>query len=464
MGPPELILRIFEHCSCLQDAWALALTCRHISDVWRASNAGARIVWRFWLRDLPCADEALIAARAAQLVLDAEERDELPPKTMKLHELSSRKSLPSTSELNAVWDLQRLARSIECVLLSDDLILPKDMQGKHPDRAPEDPDRMLEWRKGVWIAIYRSLISGAALAAAYQEPLFEGKKTNIPELQSLADAATFSETQLSFINKFTVFQTVTSLEQETPVFAPLGQWLLKSILSESDARHAMAQRFEMRYGRSTTCPGQGPNASDCPLRPAFHGSHSDAHLVVWELIKMFWMQERLSWIVGTDYDLTEDNAITPNGKAPIVLFGYFAAMKVKGPCLSASPPTDSPLEDGSGSLNSLLHRLHEDSGQPNRYEQGLEVAPLHAKFFEYFLRRYFGVRFHRGFFDYEEEAGNRDSTHSSFTQTLTLFSHDDIKGRSASCFADAMPYVDFMSGSEILEPANDPVDRWSTSA
>ncbi|KAM3520171.1 hypothetical protein MY4038_009533 [Beauveria bassiana] len=418
MGPPELILQILEHCSCLQDAWALALTCRYMSDIWRSSNAGARIVWRFWLRDLPCADEALIAVRAAQLVLDAEERDELAPKNMKLHELSSRKSLPSTSELNAVWDLQRL--------------------GKHPDRAPEDPDRMLEWRKRVRTAIYRSLISGAALAAAYQEPLHEAKKTNIPELQSLADTDFFSETQLSFINKFTVFQTVTTLEQETPIFAPLGQWLLKSILSDTDARHAMAQRFEMRYGRATTCPARVPDPWDCPLRPAFDGSHSDAHLVVWELIKMFWMQERMSWTIGTDYDLTDENVITPNGKAPIVLFGYFAAMKVKGPCLSTSPPTDSPHGDGPGSLNRLLHRLHEDSGQPNRYEEGLEVAPLEAKFFEYFLRRYLG--------------------------TLAIFSHDDINGRTASCFADAMLSVDFISGSEILEPANDPVERWSTSA
>ncbi|GAB0137287.1 hypothetical protein EsDP_00005559 [Epichloe bromicola] len=52
--------------------------------------------------------------RAAQLVLDAEGRDELPPKAMELDELSGIKSMPSPSELNAIWDLQRIARSMEC--------------------------------------------------------------------------------------------------------------------------------------------------------------------------------------------------------------------------------------------------------------------------------------------------------------------------------------------------------------
>lgn len=323
---------------------------------------------------------------------------------------------------------------------------------------------MPEWRKSVRIAIYRSLIAGAALAGAYQEPLHEAEETNVPELQSLADTDVFSENQLRFIKKFAVFQTVTSLEQEAPIFASLGQWLLDNILYDTAARHAMAQRFEICYGRATACLGPGPDISNCPLRQAFDGSHSDAHLVVWELMKVFWMQQHLCWDIGSDYiDLTYDNITPPNGKAPIVLFRYFTAMRVKGPCLSASPPTDSSLEDNTGTLASLLHRIHEASGQPNRYEEGLEVAPLQAKFFEYFLRRYFGVRFHRDFFDYEEEAGNRDHTHSSFMQSLTLFSHDDIKGRFGSSRGDDIPNVDFMSGSEILEPANYPVDRWSTS-
>lgn len=60
-GPPELILHILERCESFQDATSLALTCRHMANIWLSNDTAARIVWQFWLRDLPCADESLIA-------------------------------------------------------------------------------------------------------------------------------------------------------------------------------------------------------------------------------------------------------------------------------------------------------------------------------------------------------------------------------------------------------------------
>lgn len=369
--------------------------------------------------------------------------------------------MPSPSELNAIWDLQRLARSMECFSLSDDLRLPRDMQGKYPDGAPEDPDRMPEWRKGLWMATYRSLIASAALAGIYQEPLRAAKESNDAELQSLIDALYFSQHQRSFIQKFAVFRTITTPEQETPIFGFLGQWLLKNILSDTEARNAMAQLFEMGHGRAMTCAGPNTGPNGCPLRLVDGGSHSDAHLVVWELIKMYWVQEQLvDSIEGQHVDLTENEVTPPNGKAPIVLSGDFAPIKVKGPSLAASPPTDNhTLDFECSSLRSLLPTIHESSGQLDRYEDGGEVAPLHAKFFEYFLRRYVGARFHIHFFN-----GYEDSAESTFLQTLALFSHDDVDGRYGTCYPYDMPHVDFMSGSEILESADIPAECYSSSS
>lgn len=56
-GPRELILCIFHCCESTHDLLSLALTCRRIHNIWQAHAAA--VVWRLWLRKIPCFEDAL---------------------------------------------------------------------------------------------------------------------------------------------------------------------------------------------------------------------------------------------------------------------------------------------------------------------------------------------------------------------------------------------------------------------
>lgn len=381
--------------------------------------------------------------------MEAEQSGTTLPKTMPLETLAVK--LPSIIELNALWDLQRFAKSIECLIISDELTIPRDMRDKGSDRLPEDRDRMVEWRTGLYKAIYRSLIAGAALAGIYQEPFHAIKERGKPEEWSAQSVVYgFSETQKDFVQGYTVLQTVTTLEQDTATFAFLAQWLLKNIVSDIECRDAMAHRFHHKYGRATTCSGD----QDCPLM-FDEGSHADAHLIVWDLMKMFWITEYLcDSVMEGGINLVGNDTSFPKGRAPIVLFRYFSPMSIIGPSLTTSYRT---TEVGNG-VDDLLQKVLRKSGQPNNYEDGSLLAPLHLKFFEHFLCRHVNMRFHISFFDWEMDLDNWDSF-ISLSRTLGLFALDDVKGRLGEPETDNVNSVDFLGGSEILESTELPLDR-----
>jgi hypothetical protein len=137
-------------------------------------------------------------------------------------------------------------------------------------------------------AIYRVLVAGAALAGAYNEPMFKVQ----PE-PGLGDfdfrrglntrVYTPSPVALRFFEQFAVCNMNATPETEEAAFGPLASWLLETIMSDQEARKAMAARFESGRGRAWRCHHNRPN---CPVSNLSGGDHSDAHLVVWEVMQM----------------------------------------------------------------------------------------------------------------------------------------------------------------------------------
>ncbi|KLU83285.1 hypothetical protein MAPG_02349 [Magnaporthiopsis poae ATCC 64411] len=294
-GPPELILNILTICESTRDILALVRTCRRIHDVWR--EGATAVLWPRFLREKPEFEDALIAARLTNLVVEAETKDELPPVAVSPSLFGSRRRGPTLEELKAAAALRRVCRGL-AVGLTFERALGFNFETDARASGPEDRARMRRFETRVIKAFLKLFICGAALAGAYNEPLFRARSSGDPELERLVDSPgdyrDLSGRQLEFLERSAVCNMQATAEAEEAVFGPLGDWLLSSILSDSEARAEMVKRFELGSDRASYCQQQS-RWSPCRVKLVADESvsHPDAHLVVWEVMKMIWTYEYL---------------------------------------------------------------------------------------------------------------------------------------------------------------------------
>ena len=440
-------------------------------------------------------------ARMTELVVQAERRGELPP-TRFTPDLLKRQQ-PPLSELRAAFGLHQLSRAIAACLCSLDLTYPDDRPGRDLG-PPEDPARMPEWTARVSYAVVRLLILGAALAGAYKEPLFKALQHQDPEIQALprrvprepshitwewARDNKLGRKEMAFLLQFAVCDLDASPEAQDAVFSPIADWLLESILSDKEARQAMADRFEQRYGRATFCiqREEWEEGDQCPvgLLTDGRGTHSDAHLVVWELMKMLWLIQQVYPIVDsysgdgvldrrmprplstTQRVDADEHSQCPLKSAVAVFFGMFKAEEtlltarpLKGPPknLITYPAVPETKEGGYGdgklprtiSVSVFFDYIFNNSGQPNHIDgPGVLVPPLELKFFEYFLQRHLGLCINDAAFTDDPGADIEELSYETFVGTATIFSYDDVGNRRAMC-GGTLQVGDFLDGSEML--------------
>lgn len=191
---------------------------------------------------------------------------------------------PTLSELRAALGLHRLARDIARSSFSNvNMIYPKDRKNYRSEdfhrltsaklneeaaRMPEEPARMAEWYARFDRTVYRVLTLGAALAGAYQEPMFRARDHPDTDIATLGkrvlehQRSESWEKDLAFLMQFAVCDLAAPLEAQEAIFGPVGDWLLENILSDREPRKAMAERFERGCGRAEFCLSQGPG--NCP--------------------------------------------------------------------------------------------------------------------------------------------------------------------------------------------------------
>lgn len=474
------------------------------------------------------------------LVVEAERRGELPPTRISPCLPELQRQPPSLAEVTAAFRLYGLSRSIAACFCSQDLtfpdICPDEPYGDcHPrmdwlvagdgwydegvsddewsdiwTRSPcEGLSRMPEWRARVSHAVFRLLIVGAALAGAYQEPLFRAREHPDPDIQALPqraqvvpgnnDGISLTQKEMDFLLEFSVCDLDATLEAQDAIFGPIADWLLENILSDKAPRQAMAARFEERRGRAEYCLEEGGPDGDCALNILAdgRGTHSDAHHVAWELMQMFWLVSRLR--LWSRHGILDRNTPcppssqgadaggsrwgpVPTESAVAVFFGVFKAeetllkpihgvppgpqpssYKYDGFYMKSYPAVPSTMEQGHGdgkapctapSVVALFDYLFDHSGRPNHFDHASPVAPLEFKFFEYFLQRHLGACFLSYLFNPDEDFMSIDE----FGYAATIFAHDDIEGRRQ--VQVHLTGAHFLDGSEILSRGPLPSDRF----
>jgi hypothetical protein len=434
-------------------------------------------------------------------VVQAERRGELPPTRITPDLLQRQHMQPTLSELRAAFGLHRLSRAIAACVCSLDLIYPDDRPAGNFGHGapPEDPARMPEWTARVSHGVFRLVIVGAALAGAYKEPLFKALEHPDPEIQALprrvprdASQDTWQDTlghkEMAFLLQFAVCDLGATLEAQDAVFGPIADWLLESILSDTESRQAMADRFEQRRGRATFCilGDEWEEEYRCPLTLLTdgRGTHSDAHLVVWELMKMLWLVEQVHPIIHsyghgvldrctprppstTQRVDADEHSQGPLESAVAVFFGMFRAEEtlltarpLEGPTqnLITYPAVPETKEGGYGngklpgsmSAAFFFDYLFYNSGRPNHFEgRCMLLPPLELKFFEYFLERHLALRLNCRAFSDDYGAEIEELSYEQFVGTAALFSHDDVEKRGAM-FSHTLQLADFLDGSEML--------------
>jgi hypothetical protein len=347
-----------------------------------------------------------------------------------------------------------------------------------------------EWFSHVSRAVLRVLILGAALAGAYKEPLFKAREHPDPDIRTLPSRVprnfvrharySLEHKQLAFLLQFAVCDLEATVEAQDAVFGPVADWLLESILSDRDARQAMAKRFDQGYGRARFCQSRDAD-SPCPVDLADgSGSHSDAHHVLWEVMKMMWLAEGFCLDIQDDpvlcrpaSDLTQAASVDEYHRASpklatAVFFGMFRAEQVMVPMpphvaalskavpLITLPVVHQAQEEGcrDGELARglsaavFLDWIFANSERSNHIEDAGPVAPLALKFFEYFLQRHLGLCFdaYTG-----PEVHYLDYASTEFTDGVAIFSPDDVGHRDPlQHLSHSLNDADFLDGSELV--------------
>ncbi|KAK4237087.1 hypothetical protein C8A03DRAFT_45014 [Achaetomium macrosporum] len=500
-APAEVLVNILQCCDSTRDVLALVSTWRHICDVWRDNTAAA--LWPVWLKEIPHFQDVLAAARMTRLVVDAARKGELPPTRISPRQLQHSKQ-PNIPELKAAFALHRFTRAFcERVYYRQP---ESEAEWLQLGGYPEEPARMPEWTANVSRTVLKVLVIGAALAGAYNEALFQAMNHPDPEIGAFLKRArrgfdlpdgVEKQKVLEFLLPFAVCDLQASLEADDAVFGPLAEWLLHDIFADRESRASMEDRFKKGYGRAGYCRSR---VGDCPVHLADgSGSHSDAHLVVWEVMKMLWvvehirprgMAERWSYEVidrSETYEWsptaarreieTASESEGPLASAAAVFFGMFKAEEVMLPaCLDDFYGWDvlkvrlalhSTEKECSGdetrplqgfSVTDLFHWILTYSGRPKRIEEDRHVAPLDLKFFEYFLRRFLGLGFRPSWtsgqpihyaYIFGPGGPNAASRYDIFASHMKIFSHDDIENRR-SYHAKEPAAGDFLDGFEFL--------------
>ncbi|KYK55092.1 hypothetical protein DCS_07054 [Drechmeria coniospora] len=460
-APVELLHQILSYAATPRDVLSFALTCRHMWEAWQCRHAGLRTAWRLSATEIPAAEQALIAHRASQVVLDAERHAKRPPRNIDLAGLSSTRRHVDPSELLAVRQLHLLAGALEKrFYLGSKSALPEDVHGLD---TPEPADRMAEWRVNMHKAIYRSIITGAALAGVYKEPWVQAGAREDLKLKPYSEFT--GEKHEDFLDTFPVLRFETTEEEQEAAFGVYGEWLLKELRRDVHAKAIMAQRFATCSGRARSCherehqepqDGEGGGREACPVQLVDGGSHSDAHAVVLELMRLLWA---CCCVVGVLSAFQEKECRDPATCVPIVPWGRFSSwlVTITPPKGHDVPRFKTERPDGVGSeVDDSWWVTARFAGMDNQDPiEDTDIYPpfIEAKFFVYFLRRHMKLAFHDNFFHPDEGAEINDNW-LQFMDSLLIFSLDDVGDRDAYypeyASMELFPDNGFLDGGDLL--------------
>jgi hypothetical protein len=327
---------------------------------------------------------------------------------------------------------------------------------------------MPEWREGVHRGIYRTLLAGAVLSGAYNEPFFKAEEAKgngggSTALANVGQSCILSAAELNYFEGFAAYNVASTADAEEAMFGPLGIWLVGDALAK-DGRESCADHFANGTGRAALCQGEDIR---CPIGRATDGnvrlSHSDAHLALLAALRMFWLVVHIQAAVArlyTPFDSSKFGAspwkwpardeqreveeVAPV-EVPVVFFGVFQAEVVyvsrnqKKPYLLAFPLRQQATDEGAVwertptfaqnagiHIRQTLRWIQYESGRPNTFGGSAYAPPLLLKFFEYLLREHFEMQFREMAFT---DLWGTEQPFLEFIDSFKLFALEDVEDR-----------------------------------
>lgn len=305
-------------------------------------------------------------------------------------------------------------------------------------------------------AIYRSLITGAALASLYKTIFVAAIKR--PELRldemRLADIPAERE---AFLRNFSVLRQPMTKAEEEEAFGIYGQWLLNELQGDQDVKLAMENAFSKDCGRARSCrEREKHDGQSCPVQLTAGGSHHEAHSVALELMRLLWTcSEVIRGLLSGSAAGMAENVV--GRYALVVPFGRFSAWMVarcslqEGDC--APLHIGRPVRVGGevDSLPWITSQLFDPASQTQA--NGGWAPPVAFNFFAYFLRKHMNLAFRNNFFRTVRILDTEDDW-TSFTQSLFIFALDDVVGRETYyplwASHNWLPRNGFLDGGDLL--------------
>lgn len=338
---------------------------------------------------------------------------------------------------------------------------------------------MGEWRLNMHKAIYRSIITGAALAGVYQKPFTEALAREDLRLKTNHEYP--RQEHAEFLDSFPVLRFGMTVDEQDEAFGSYSQWLLGELCQDTEAKDSMEDRFASCYGRAMSCEarqhhepeaGQEDRREACPVQLVAGASHSDAHATALGLMRLFWACHHVAEIFYADRlrAVAMANADSARQTCSLVVpWGRFSAWMVRflrltGHCVGSygEPAFATEQPEGVGSaVDGSPWIMDRFSGMGNGDLDADEryPPPVSAAFFLYFLRRHMKLAFHDQFF-HPDEGAEIENNCLKFNESLAIFALDNVGERKAYYpeYADmgCFPTNGFLDGGDLLVKSDKP--------
>jgi hypothetical protein len=274
-------------------------------------------------------------------VTEAQRKEMLPPH-IRPEELRGELQKPSLTELMGVLRMHHLVRCAECMYRDCKSEVPDEIYQIFPERQGlqpnlDDVDGMVvdteAWRDRFDFAAYTTLLLGALLARAYNEPFLLGtaddarmslrKKISIASAEG-AESIELSPAEIDYMLEFPVSYLRVDIDKQNGVFGDIADWFIGHVLEDSRTRRPYQPTTPIDINRRKLF-NAGPDSwpETTPLSQSFlRGSPSEGKVVFRAVMQCIHMYHFLDSWLGSGYNPGLHD-VTWRAEVPVVLHGVF---------------------------------------------------------------------------------------------------------------------------------------------
>ncbi|KAF3173317.1 hypothetical protein EYR41_009964 [Orbilia oligospora] len=411
--PNEIHIEIFKRCTSFKDAVTLVVTCQQLHRIWE--NHQKAVISHIGGRCIVAFDDALRAVRAIDMaerqhqvlalqssganVADAEK----PPKRIPIHRLGSSSNPPSPDEITQVFDLKYFVEAalflghqengvhIFCQQSSSKLRLPglcpHGVDGSHAGVSAKEVDFK------IYASMYRFFLVSAVLSSVYLEPFFTDRPTSTTlrtVFSTIPAYPRFGAEEVSYLRQWACYNKQhASQAQLDGTFGELGDYLIER------------GRKDAGWNETVISDARQPNND----RDAQTANAVQTFMMIIGCHELFWrvaQQELYSagrafdrepvWFDGLEYR-----------HCPVTFLGIHGALDAWIPKNAAdilrhpsiqfvSRPVGSGADGNPLGQIRLLKLFHYFSSLDDMYGSPESDLPYELGFFEYVLKRNFGLK------------------------------------------------------------------------